>query len=203
MTLASPIEVINAALNRIGAPAVASLNDHSKQARVANATYEPIVRDWLTRHRWSFATRTDDLTYQGTTTGAWAFVYTLPADVLNVRSVAAGGARVRYEIQAKKVLTDGEYDDLRAVVNYRAPEGEWAPDFMEAILLKLMSNFVRSLREDDVEADRLAAASERQFVLAATRDRNQWTAEDPHTALSEPALARAWRGGPSTRDPWV
>ena len=94
---AAPIEVVQAALHRLGEETITSLTDGSAAALVATSNYEGIVRAALTKHAWSFATSITALTLQETITlGPWTKAYTFadPA-VINLRYVMDAGRRLR------------------------------------------------------------------------------------------------------------
>jgi len=104
----SETEICNAALIWLGHSTIASLDEDSKAARIANATYEMIRDETLRNHPWNFANARVKLSATGT---APAFgpglAYTLPADCLKVRAVNYSDPSTgAWSIEGNEILTD-------------------------------------------------------------------------------------------------
>ena len=190
---ATPIEVVQAALHRIGEDEIVSLVDGSSAAKVATSNYEGIVRAFFARHAWTFAKTTVDLTYQeAVELGHWRYAYTWPADVLNIRAVLKDGVRLRageYAIESGRALTRSN-GDLQAVVVTRADEGAWPGDFTEAVVTRLQALFLESLCDKPQDARLLKRDAEMQIRAAIVRDKRQ----EPGVQVDTAPLAEAWRG---------
>ena len=188
---AAPVEVANAALAEVGHTQISSLLEGSPAAITFNAVYEKIVAKELTKHAWSFATRTERLTYQGETGNSPRYAYYLPTGILTPRSLKVGRSPARgYELRSNKLLTDFQRNyDLRHT--FRASEDQWAADFAEGIRKRMMAVFYRALPVDLPAAREMNAEAELELLRARTRDRNA----QPGVEMSvDPVLVRAWRG---------
>lgn len=191
---AAPIEVLQAALGRIG-ETIISLDDGSAASLIAASNYEGIIRATLTKHAWLFATRTDDLTFQETLTGGrWTSAFVYPADVLNIRYVMISGCRLErgdYEIQGNRVLTcAGATAALQAVTTFRAGEELWPDDYAEAIVMRMQSLYLGGLLERWQEARTIGKDAEIELRTAIARDKRQ----QPGAQAENNPLANTWRG---------
>ena len=88
--MASVIEICNSALNQLGASAITSLSENSKNGRLCNARYNT-VRDAVFRaHPWNCLTKRITLAAD-TTAPDWGYThaFTLPSDCLRVLGINA------------------------------------------------------------------------------------------------------------------
>ncbi|MFC5373970.1 hypothetical protein ACFPIF_15510 [Brevundimonas faecalis] len=195
---AAPIEVIQAALHRIGEEEITGLDEDSSAARIAASNYEGIVGAVFARHAWTFAKRTLNLTYQSEVDlGPWRHAYVWPAEVVNIRYVTRGGYRLRsgdYGVEGSKVLTRCK-SDLQIVATIRANEGDWPPDVAEAVVVRLQALFLESLCDKPQDARLLKRDAEQQFRDAIIRDKRQ----EPGLQVDTAPLAETWRGARSSR----
>lgn len=191
---AAPIEVIQAALHRIGEEELVSLDEDASAARVANSNYEGIVRAFFARHAWTFAKQTLPLTYQGPVDlGAWRHAYVWPVSVMNIRTVlhAEGGRSLRagdYAIESGRLLTrrDGA---LKIVATVRALEADWPGDFAEAVVVRLQGLFLEALCDKPQDARIARKDAELLIRDAILRDKRQ----EPGVTTQSVPLAEAWR----------
>lgn len=193
---AAPIEVIQAALHRIGEEELVSLDEDASAARVANSNYEGIVRAMFARHAWTFAKQTLDLTYSGEVDlGQWSHAFVWPAAVMNIRSVhfAEGGRQLRageYAIESGRILTRSD-TPLKVVAIVRAIEADWPGDFAEAVVVRLQGLFLEALCDKPQDARIAKKDAEVLIRDAILRDKRQ----EPGVRNDSAPLAEAWRGG--------
>ena len=204
---ATPIEVIQAALHRIGEEEISSLDSDESAARVANSNYEGIVRSVFARHAWTFAKRTLDLTYQGVVDlGPWTHAFVWPAEVLNIRGVvyapssnnfSIGGTRLRageYAIEGGRLLVQRD-TPLQVIATTRADESAWPGDVSEAVVVRLQALFLEALCDKPQDARLLKRDAESMLRDAIIRDKRQ----EPGVAFEFVPLAEAWRGARASR----
>lgn len=197
---AAPIEVIQAALHRVGEEELASLDEDASAARVANSNYEGIVRALFARHAWTFAKQTLDLTYdEEVALGQWSHAFVWPSEVMNIRSVvyAEGGRRLRageYAIESGRVLTRSD-TPLQIIATVRALEADWPGDFSEAVVVRLHGLFLEALCDKPQDARIKIKDAEMLVRDAILRDKRQ----EPGVSAEFAPLAEAWRGGRSSR----
>lgn len=186
----APIEVFNAALIRCGEATIAA-NDEGQEANLFRGAYEPFVRAQLRVHKWSFATKTETLVYQGTTGDTPAYAYQPTAEVLLAHKCTIESVPwTEYEIRAGKILADIKTDDIVLHYTFRATEPEWNDDFAEGIVLH-MQGLVYGALGDAQEARRMK--DEARFLLLDALGR------DLQSHKKEPRVGRhrlvdAWRG---------
>ena len=191
---ATTIEVVQAALHRVGEQTIASLVDGSPAAQIATSNYEGIVSDYLTRHAWTFATKTVDLTYVGAIDNLpFGFEYSWPTTVLNIREIRLDGRTLESgecEIEDGRVLTFVENEPLQASVTYRAPENKWPGDFSEAVVVRLQALFLEGLVDKWQDARLKEKDAESKMLRAISRDKRQ----RPAQRVERAKLAERWRG---------
>jgi len=110
--MASVVEIVNSALNLLGASTITALSDDSKNARICNQRYEPIRNRIFRSHAWNCLQKRVELA-QDTVAPVveYAYAYTLPADCLRVLKLHTGAldsieADIPYNIEGRKLLTD-------------------------------------------------------------------------------------------------
>lgn len=194
----APIEVIQAALHRIGEEELASLDGDDSAARVANSNYEGIVRSFFARHAWTFARQTLNLTRQADVSlGTFKFAWVWPAEVLNISTVMNNGFRLRageYSIQDGRVLTVADYPKgLQILATVRAPEAEWPGDFSEAIVVRMQGLFLEALCDKPQDGRLMKRDADVLMRDAIVRDKRQ----EPGVNHEFVPLAEAWRYGRS------
>lgn len=191
---ATTIEVVQAALHRVGEQTISSLTDGSPAAQIATSNYEGIVSDYLTRHAWTFATKTVDLTYVGTVENLpFGYDYSWPSTVLNIREIRLDGRELEsgeFEIEDGRVLTYVQDADLKASVTYRAPENKWPGDFSEAVVVRLQALFLEGLVDKWQDARLKERDAESKMLRAISRDKRQ----QPAKRAERNKLADRWRG---------
>lgn len=193
MPYAAPIEVVQAALHRVGEESIASMDEASSAAQIAASNYEGIVESVFARHAWTFAKATLDLTYQGAVTlGPWTHAYVWPSEAMNIRYVQRSGVRMRsgeYAIERGRILTRTD-EELQIVATVRAVEGDWPADVAEAIVTRLHALFLESLCDKPQDARLLKRDAEGMLRNAILRDKRQ----EPGVQADFAPLAEAWRG---------
>jgi hypothetical protein len=192
MSYAAPIELVQAALTRVGGQMITSLEDGSMPATIAKANYEGLAKRRLSMHTWSFASYPVKLVFQGERdTGMYRFAYMIPPEALRVHSVNVLAQRVRqYKLDNGKVLFPSAYD-YEAMISHRAPESTWPADFAEAFIVELEALFLSSLVRNPQDARLRQRDAEVLFRTALAADKRQ--APGP-PAMTDGTLARAWRG---------
>jgi len=107
--VASNIDIANAALLKLGADRITSLNDHNDRARVLSQRFTMVRDAELRRHRWRFAlSRASVPALADPPEFGYARAFQLPSDFLRLVQV-------------------GEYDLGDSLADYRsAPTARWA-----------------------------------------------------------------------------
>lgn len=187
------IEVFNAALIRVGETPLGSANDTSAEANIYRGVYRGVIHDLLDRHSWSFARKVHRLVKQGTSGNTPLYVYTLPADLIEIHKLTCEQAIVQnYEVRSNKLLCNLDSALLDLHYSYLPEPRNWKADFTEAVVVKLTAVIKRSLHDDEVEASRLERSADDKFLDALARDRN--AQGKPQQSPRSPLIER-WRGG--------
>jgi len=110
--MASVVEIVNSALNLLGASTITALTDDSKNARICNQRYEPIRNRIFRSHAWNCLQKRVQLAQDATgPVVEFTNSYTLPADCLRVLKVHTGArdsieSDIKYNIEGRKLVTD-------------------------------------------------------------------------------------------------
>jgi hypothetical protein len=170
--MATPTDIANRALQKLGSSRIMSIDDLARNAQEARGCYE-ILRDAeLRRHPWSFAIGRQALAAQDAPP-AWgaAFAYPLPADCLRLVEVEGadawdgqdyrGGAGPAWRIEDAKVVTD-----LPAPLNVRYVRREpdatrFDPCFVEVLACRMAAEMAEALTQ---------SSGKRQLALAEYKD---------------------------------
>lgn len=192
MTYAAPIELVQAALSRIGSVSLTSLEDDSMEARVARMNYEGMARKRLSMGPWSFSSLPVLLVRVGErNVGRMRFAYQVPPESIHVLWVGINDTRAgRWAIDNGNILLDVDAP-WEAKIAVRAPESDWSPQFSEAFITDLEALFIGALQRQPQESQMRGRAADMMFRTALAADERQQTGV---AAMRPGALAKAWRG---------
>lgn len=148
------IDLCNAALSKIGANAISSLTDVTREAEACAAEYELAVGAALTTpggapFRWSFASRQVSLAALSDTPAArWAKAWQLPDGCLAVHAITANDALIPFDLYGDgKVFTD-DHDAVVCDHTYRVEEALWPGFFADCFASDLATRLALILNEN-------------------------------------------------------
>jgi len=171
----SAIGLCSRALLKIGAAPVASFDDGTAEAQVAQALYATTRDALLSANAWSFATVQARLPRLAETPVAdHTAVYQLPADFLRALSAGPGRGRgLSYRIAGRTLHASSD----SVVLTYvgRPAEADFPPFFDQALVARLAAEFCLPLTENSSRAETLAKAAESEFRRARLIDAQQDT----------------------------
>lgn len=183
------IEIIKRAASQTGNGPLASVDDDSEVARIADESYESIVATALTQHSWKFARQAFVLTELETVPEApWVALWQKPPLMLATAYLTyspedSNGTRIAYE---ERNSDDGaayavayDYDELYAVGTARVDESIWPADFAKAIECYMQAVLHRGISFQMSAADQAEAKAEALLQRARVRDANSSTRTDP------------------------
>lgn len=99
------VQLINAALVKIGVPTIISIDDNTRPAQLAKLRYEDCRDIVLRSHEWSCATARIKLASETTLPEfGYGFKFRLPVDYLRLISVEP--PEIEYKIEGKHILSD-------------------------------------------------------------------------------------------------
>ena len=189
----APIDVFRKAMVLVGATPASSIDDQTAEAIAANAVYEAMVEELMTRHSWSWAQKAVAITFQGETDSTPEFAYSLPSDVLTIRYVLLDKVQFTdYVPRGGKLLCNVDSTpDLDIVYNARVAESDWPSDFGWGVVQLLAASLMRGLLDRQAEAERFEKEGEKMIRRASVRDRRSY--RNPVDEI-DPPLIRARRG---------
>lgn len=172
----SPLALCSAALVKIGAQPLASLDDGSAEATVASRLY-PLIRDnLLASHPWTFALKQIRPDRWDTDPEAdYRFAFALPSDFLSVVSVGAGtrGRNLDYRLAGGALHADAQAIVLTYI--HRAPESAFPPVFDHVLVATLAAEFCVPLTENSSRAEALARLAKEALRDSRRQDNRQGT----------------------------
>jgi len=190
----SPLTILQAAFPVVGCNPPTSIDDNTDEAKAAKATYEIDAREFLSRHAWSWATKTALATYKGERTDQRPrYEYTLPADVITVRSAQQGTFPFRDFMMEDGLLLCDLFDAKNIYVSYsrRVSEIHWPPAFVAAMVDKVASRLASGLLDRASEGDAYERRAEKKLLRAKRIDRRQFPGSKVYENTS---LQRRWSG---------
>ncbi len=167
--MAADIDIINAALSKLGEQNLTSVTDASPPGRLANRTY-PDIRDALLReHSWNFAVKRASIAAD-TATPVWEFAlqYTLPGDCLRLLELS-NTANLDWRLEGNKILTDLAAPLLIKYVA-RVLEGGMDATFREALAARLAMEWAEPLSQTTSVADAMATLYRNKLQVARAAD---------------------------------
>ncbi len=94
MAAQNNIEICNQALTICDVETIASFSDLSRAAEIAAVQYDLVLASMLSKNEWSFNVSFIELNQTLETQEKWQYAYSLPSDLLQIRSVETQAGRV-------------------------------------------------------------------------------------------------------------
>ena len=138
--MASEVDIINSAMNMIGASNIISRTEDSKAARVANQRFD-YVRDAVMRaHPWNcLVTRVALAADADTPAFDWSYQFTLPVDPYCLRVLRLDYLDIEHRVEGRKILTDESTINLIYLARVTDPN-QWDMLLIEAIAARLAAD---------------------------------------------------------------
>jgi hypothetical protein len=172
----SQLELINAALIKIGGFKITALNDGSAEADIAATLYGPVRDALLSFYPWTFATTQTTLTTPTTPpTADYAYAFALPVDHVRTLSVgeAGAGSGLTYRLMNNRIETDA----AALVLTYvrRVVEAAQPAYFDLVLIAKLAAEMAVPLTENATRAEAMYRLAEQELARARSIDAQQDT----------------------------
>ena len=170
--MASKIDLISSALVLIGDTPINNLTGNNRFQQVANALYDGIIENELSKHRWGFARAKAQLSLTTDTPidNDYRSIYQLPSDMLFL-------IKIRPNVQDYQILGDKLYSNLSGKVTadyiYNAPESEWPAYFAKLVEYALAIEFSVSIRDSSTIQQNLSVLYQEQARIARFTDSQQ------------------------------
>ena len=174
----SDVDLCGAALIRLGARPLESMEDDTAEGVLAAALYGPVRDALLSANLWSFATAQAALAEAAGATplDGYAYVYDLPEDYLRAVSAGAAGRKGRgaaYRIAGGRLHSNTGGAVLTYI--YRPDEGGVPPYFDAALIARLAAEFCIPVTENTSRSEMLFRQAEAELARARQIDAQQDT----------------------------
>jgi hypothetical protein len=172
------LELCSRALLRIGAQAIASMDEGTAEAEIASGLYAGIRDALLSAHPWSFATGQESLPRLAAEPSAdYRFAFQLPPGFL--RALSAGspnyGRGLSYRLFEDRLHCDAEQVTLTYI--FRPQESTFPAFFAAALVARLSAEFCIPLTESSSRAQLLFNQAEAELRAARRADSQQATTQ--------------------------
>ena len=178
--------IASKALNLMGANAIASFDDGSNEANVANNLYGMIVEAALTRTRWRFSTGQQQLSrLTAEPVARWDAAYQMPTSpqILLLHGVTILDNPIKYDRYEDKIYCNATADDLViADYTYNVDPIYWPPHFVKAVTYDLASVFAGSIAQKGDLATHYSGSAEIAYRNARWADSSSQTAKNVRTS---------------------
>lgn len=146
--MASKVEIVNLALNKLGQRPISSMDENTTAARSALLVYDSVRRQVLQSYSWAFAVRSEKLSLKASVPVDYRYAFQLPADFLRAISLRSNvqtnhsndtpDERKQYVIRGRELLSNSPAVVLEYVADV-TDESLFDSRFIEAFVLKLAS----------------------------------------------------------------
>lgn len=160
--MATPTDIVNVALRRIGANRISSLeNDAHKEAVVARDLYHDARRDVLNTHHWNFAIKRAALTVSATAPAfGWDYAFPLPTDFIRLISAHPtdnDDAQMAYKLEYQSsddrvLLTDSSTVYIKYIWDLE-DANLFSAVFRDALAFRLARDFAGALSKSSAAAE--------------------------------------------------
>lgn len=173
--MASEVDIINSALNMIGASNIISRSEDSKSARVTNQRFD-YVRDAVLRaHPWNCAVTRRSLAPDSETPAFdWSYQFTLPTDPYCLRVLRLDYLDVEFRVEGRKIVTDESTINLIYVARV-TDTNEWDQLLIEAIAARLAADVSFTLSQSTSLTQNMYALYESKLKEARFVDATEGT----------------------------
>lgn len=173
--MSSEVEIINSALNMLGATNIISRGEDSKSARVSNQRFDA-VRDAVFRaHPWNcLMTRINLAADSDTPAFDWSYQFTLPSDPFCLRVMRLDNLDIDFLVEGRKILCDEESINLLYLARVTDPN-QWDSLLIETIAARLAADISFSMVQSTSLTANLFAMYENKLSEARFTDATEGT----------------------------
>jgi hypothetical protein len=173
--MASEVDIINSALNMVGASNIIARTEDSKSARVTNQRYDYIRDSVLRAHPWNCAVTLVKLT-SDTDTPAWGFSnqFSLPTDPYCLRVLGLDYLDIDFTVRGRKIHCDESSINLRYIARITDPN-EYDQLLIEAIAARLAADTSFALVQSSTLTGTMFELYERKLSEARFVDATEGT----------------------------
>ena len=138
--MASEVDIINSAMNMIGASNIIARDEDSKAARVSNQRYDSIRDAGLRAHPWNCAVTRRSLAPDSESPAFdWDFQFTLPADPYCLRVLRLDYLDIEFRVEGRKIVSNESSINLIYIARVTDPN-EYDTLLQESIAARLAAD---------------------------------------------------------------
>lgn len=170
------LDLCSKALIKIGANSIASFDEGTAEAEVANNLYQMVCDGMLASYPWNFALRQKKLPRLNATPIAdYKFIYILPQDCLRIISAGIGNKSRGLEYRISNNQLHSNIENIVITYISKVAEQDFPPFFANVLVSRLASEFCLSLTESTSRAEFLIKRCEDELKKAKLLDSQQST----------------------------
>ena len=147
----SKFDICSRALVLVGANTVASFTENTTESKVSGQLYESTLKNLLTKCRWRFAAKQQQLSRDtAEPTARFDAKYPLPADALIINTITISNNVIKYDRYENDIYCDATTSDIVvADYTFRPNEADFPPYFTSALVFELASLFAGAIARND------------------------------------------------------
>lgn len=168
--MASKVEIINLSLARLGTNLIASTDEGSTEATLANVTWDVARRAALSDHPWNFAIKEADLARFTVTDGIeFQYKYALPSDSLRLLDFYPGRD---FEVHGRSIYTNEDTCKIKYVYDNTDP-ATWSALFIDAFAWRLASDLAYAITKSTSQTEQMFGIYEQRIRRARAIDASE------------------------------
>lgn len=166
--MASPLDICNSALIKLGARQITALTQDIKEARLCNTRY-PFIRDMVLENgNWNFATKRAELA-QLVTSPVWGFDYAfqIPADCLSIIDIEH--PEIEWQEEGDTIVSNSSTMKIK-YIRKEDNVSLFTPMFVEGLALALAWDLSYPILQSGTQTDFWRSAYEAYMQQVRSKD---------------------------------
>ena len=168
----SKFDICNQALVLVGANTINSFSENTTESKVCNQLYNMTLETMLTRCRWRFSTKQQQLSRKtDKPLGRFSSAYSLPSDALVMNTITVSDNVIQYDRYNDQIFCDATSTDV-AIADYtfQPSEADFPPYFKSALVFELASLFAGAIARNDSLSILYQRKAQGQLSIAKSQD---------------------------------
>ena len=168
----SKFDICSQALVLVGANTVNSFDENTTESKVSGQLYESTLENLLTRCRWRFASKQQQLSKLTTNPlGRYDSAYQVPSDALQMHTVSLSDSIIEYDRYGNEIYADTSASDiLIADYTFQPSEADFPPYFKQDLVFELASLFAGAIARNDTLSQLYSNKATIQLTVAKGQD---------------------------------
>ncbi len=156
----------------VGANTINSFDENTTESKVSGQLYESTLENLLTRCRWRFASKQQQLSKLTTNPlGRYDSAYQVPSDALQMHTVSLSDSIIEYDRYGNEIYADTSASDiLIADYTFQPSEADFPPYFKQALVFELASLFAGAIARNDTLSQLYSNKATIQLTVAKGQD---------------------------------